>query len=47
MNNEQQYAIVIDPPEHSYLESGTGISLADAVTALDVSKLVMRGAARA
>lgn len=47
MGNEDQYAIVIDPPEHSYLESGKGLGLADAVTRLDVSKLVMRGAALA
>ena len=47
MDNEQQYAILIDPPEHSYLESGKGISLADAVMTLDVTKLVMRGAALA
>ena len=47
MGDEQQYAIVIDPPEHSYLESGKGLSLADAVTRLDVTKLVMRGAALA
>lgn len=38
------FAIVVDPPEHSYLESGKALSLADAVTSLDVSKLVMRGA---
>ena len=47
MDDEQQYAIMIDPPEHSYLESGKGISLADAVMTLDVTKLVMRGAALA
>ncbi len=41
------FAIVVDPPEHSYLEGGKGLSLADAVMTLDVSKLVMRGAALA
>ena len=45
--SEGRYAIVVDPPEHSYLESGKGLSLADAVTRLDVTKLVMRGAALA
>lgn len=47
MQADQQYAVLVDPPEHSYLESGKSLSLPDAVTTLDVSKLVMRGAARA
>jgi hypothetical protein len=38
------FAVVVDPPEHSYLESGKGLNLADAVMTLDVSKLVVRGA---
>lgn len=47
MSDEHQYAIVVDPPEHSYFERGDGISLADAVMTVEVSKLVMRGAALA
>jgi hypothetical protein len=47
MAGQPQYAIVVDPPEHSYVESGSGISLIDAVMTLEVSKLVMRGAALA
>jgi hypothetical protein len=47
MEGEQHYAIVIDPPEHSYLEDGKGISLADAVMCLDVGKLLLRGPALA
>ncbi len=47
MEGEQQYAIVIDPPEHSYLKDGKGISLADAVMSLDVGKLLLRGPALA
>ena len=47
MGRERQYAIVVDPPEHSYVESGAGVSLAEAVARLDVGKLVMPGAARA
>lgn len=47
MDGEQQFAIVIDPPEHSYLEDGKGIGLADAVMCLDVGKLLLRGPALA
>jgi len=47
MEGEQQYAIVIDPPQHSYLEDGEGLSLADAVMCLDVGKLLLRGPAMA
>jgi hypothetical protein len=47
MEGEQQYAIVVDPPEHSYLEDGKGLSLPDAVMCLDVGKLLMRGPALA
>lgn len=47
MEGEQQYAIVVDPPEHSYLEDGKGISLADAVMCLDLGKLLLRGPALA
>jgi hypothetical protein len=47
MEGEQQYAIMVDPPEHSYLEDGKGLSLPDAVMCLDVSKLLLRGPALA
>ncbi len=47
MAGEQQYAIVIDPPEHSYLEDGKGLALPDAVMCLDVGKLLLRGPAMA
>lgn len=47
MGGEQQYAIVVDPPEHSYLEDGKGLSLPDAVMCLDVGKLLLRGPALA
>ncbi len=47
MEGEQQYAIVVDPPEHSYLEDGRGLSLPDAVMCLDVGKLLLRGSALA
>jgi hypothetical protein len=47
MDRERQFAVVVDPPEHSYVESGAGLSLPDAVARLEVSKLVMQGAALA
>jgi hypothetical protein len=47
MENEQQYAIVVNAPEQPYLEDGKGLSLPDAVMCLDVGKLLVRGAARA
>lgn len=47
MQGEQQYAIVVSPPEHSYLEDGTGIGLSDAVMCLDIGKLLLRGSAMA
>jgi hypothetical protein len=47
MEGERQYAIVVDPPEHSYLEDGNGLSLPDAVMCLDVGKLLLRGPALA
>jgi hypothetical protein len=47
MEGEQQYAIVVDPPEHSYLEDGKGLSLPDAVMCLDIGKLLLRGSALA
>lgn len=47
MEGERQYAIVVEPPEHSYLEDGNGLSLPDAVMCLDVSKLLLRGPALA
>lgn len=43
MAGEQQYAIMVIPPDHSYLEDGKGISLPDAVMTLDVSKLLQKG----
>jgi hypothetical protein len=44
---DESYAIVVRPPEHSYLEDGHGISLPDAVMMLDVGKLLLRGSALA
>ncbi len=43
MEGERHYAIMVIPPEHSYLEDGKGISLPDAVMSLDVGKLLLRG----
>ena len=42
-----EYAIVVDPPEHAYLEDGEGLGLADAVMCLDVRALLLRGPALA
>lgn len=47
MAGEQQFAIVVDPPEHSYLEDEGGLGLADAVMCLDVGRLLLRGPAMA
>jgi hypothetical protein len=47
MEGESQYAIVVSPPEHSYLEDGKALRLADAVTSLDLGKLLLRGPAMA
>jgi hypothetical protein len=43
LEDEQQFAIMVIPPDHSYLEDGKGISLPDAVMSLDVGKLLLRG----
>jgi hypothetical protein len=47
MEGEQQYAIVVDLPDYSYLEDGIGLSLPDAVMCLDVGRLLIRGSALA
>jgi hypothetical protein len=47
LESERHYGIVVQRPEHSYYETGEGISLPDAVMCLDVGKLLLRGAALA
>jgi hypothetical protein len=47
MEGDRQFAILVVPPDHSYLEDGMGISLPDAVMSLDVGKLLLRGPALA
>lgn len=41
------FQICVAPPDHVYEETGSGISLADAVMCLDVGKLLRRGEALA
>jgi hypothetical protein len=47
LEDQPQFGVVVSWPEHSYSETGDGISLPDAVMTLDVAKLLSRGSAMA
>lgn len=38
-----EWAVVVRPPEHAYLEAGAGLQLVDALATLDVGRLLLRG----
>lgn len=47
LENEPYFGVLVLWPEHSYRETGKGISLPDAVMCLDVGALLRRGSALA
>ncbi len=43
MGGTTEWAVVVLPPEHAYLEDGRGLQLVEAIAGLDVARLLLRG----
>lgn len=47
LDGAPEWAVIVRPPEHAYLEDGKGVQLVDAIACLDVARLLLRGPALA
>ena len=43
MDGTSEWAVVLRPPDHSYLEDGLGLQMIDAVANLDLGQLFLKG----